>query len=69
MRKIFVLLVTTCLLVFSSVSCSKTCTCKDWALGVAGDEYEIELNDSYKTCSEMSVVVDNNGVKTGMECR
>lgn len=51
-------------------SCKKTCTCKTYADGqVVQTASEIELEKSFKNCSEMSTVVNFPGVgKTGMEC-
>ena len=48
--------------------CSKTCSCKTYALGVAGPVEEVELGD-YDNCEAMNTIVDMPGVgKTGLEC-
>jgi hypothetical protein len=70
MKKTFCLLAAFCLVAALSTSCVKNCTCKAWTVGVAGDEYEIELDkDYYKTCSDMNTYEEVEGVKTGIECR
>lgn len=51
-------------------SCHKICTCKVWAMGSAGDEYEIELDkDTYSACSDMNVYSEHEGLKSGIECK
>lgn len=50
-------------------SCSKTCSCKTYALGVAGAAEEVELAEGFDNCEAMTAVVDDPMFgKTGMEC-
>ncbi|MBR3939286.1 MAG: hypothetical protein IKJ67_04865 [Bacteroidales bacterium] len=55
--------------VAAMTSCSKTCSCKTYALGVAGAAEEVELAEGFDNCEAMTAVVDDPMFgKTGMEC-
>ena len=70
MKKLFCVLAAACALVVVSTSCAKKCTCKEWTVGVAGDEYEIELDkDYYQSCSDMNTYVETDSIQSGVECR
>ncbi|MBQ2574562.1 MAG: hypothetical protein IKO34_03255 [Bacteroidales bacterium] len=72
MKKLLVVLAAAGLL-FAMSSCDKTCTCKSFLGGNVVTESEVELdkdNTNIKKCSDMNTyVTDNNGNKTGLECK
>ncbi len=72
MKKLLVVLAAAGLL-FAMSSCDKTCTCKSFLAGNVVTESEVELdkeNTNIKKCSDMNTyVTDNNGNKTGLECK
>lgn len=70
MKNTLRLIIALCLTAFLFTSCHKTCTCKVWAMGVEGDEYEMELDkDTYQNCSDMNVYSDHDGLRSGIECK
>lgn len=72
MKKLLVVLAAAGML-FAMSSCDKTCTCKTFLVGNVVTEYEVELdkeNTNIKKCSDMNTYgTDNNGNKTGLECK
>ncbi len=55
--------------VAAMTSCTKTCNCTTYALGVAGAAEEVELTEGYDNCEAMTAVVDDPTFgKTGVEC-
>ena len=72
MKKLLVILAAAALL-FAMSSCDKTCTCKAYLGGNVVKEYPVELdkdNTDIKKCSDMNTyVTDNEGNKTGVECK
>lgn len=67
MKKL-VLIVAAVATVISFSACKKICTCKTFAAGVEGPAEEIELPKEYKSCADMSTVMEVEGLKVGMEC-
>jgi len=56
--------------IFIFNSCNKTCTCRGWINGVAGEPYKIELSDNDpNSCKEKSTIAIVNNKKTGIECK
>jgi len=69
MKKVFIVLAAA-VFVFGTVSCTKTCKCKTYALGVAGPEQEVALGEGYKKCADMTTIVEDEMFgKTGLECK
>ncbi len=72
MKKLLVVLAAVAML-FAMSSCDKKCTCKTFLGGNVVKEAEVELdkeNTNIKKCSDMNTyVTDNNGNKTGIECK
>ncbi len=73
MKKLLVVLAAASLL-FAMSSCNKTCTCKTFLAGnVVATAEDVELdkeNTNIKKCSDMNTyVTDDNGNKTGVECK
>ena len=68
MKKLVLVLVVAFVAGISFNSCKKYCSCKTYALGVAGAAVETEL-PSGKKCADLNTVVDDATLgKTGIEC-
>ena len=55
--------------VISFSACKKTCICTPYVGGKTEEKTEYELPEDLKKCSEMSTIVEVNGVKTGLDCK
>lgn len=67
MKKVFLALAVVATVAMFS-SCNKTCTCKTYTLGeVTATTEDVELGD-YDKCSDMTYIVGEGDLKTGVEC-
>jgi len=67
MKKLLIILAAVALCL-SFASCTKKCECKLWALGVAGEPYEVELENG-KKCKDMTLLTVTGDFKSGVECK